>query len=221
MGVLAQLAADQLGAPQHVGPLVVAAKLHIAAVVLEQVVEVVGLHNHVVELQEGQALFHPLLVALGPEHVVHREAGPYVPQDLDIVQLHQPVGVVDHHSLAVAELDEPLHLFLEAVAVVADGLLGHHGAHVGAAGGIADHAGASADKGDGTVARHLQPLHQAQGHEVAHMEGIGGGVEADIEDRLPLVHHLGNFFLVGHLGDKPTGLQFFITGHVVVSPLSL
>ena len=71
MGVLAQLPADELGAAQHVGPLVVAAELHVAAVVLEQVVEVVGLHDHIVELQEGQALFHALLIALGPEHVVH------------------------------------------------------------------------------------------------------------------------------------------------------
>ena len=29
---------------------------------LEQMVEVVGLHNHVVELQEAQPLLHPLLI---------------------------------------------------------------------------------------------------------------------------------------------------------------
>jgi len=50
IGVLAQLAADQLGAAQHIAPLVVAAELHIAAVVLEHIVEVVALHDHVVEL---------------------------------------------------------------------------------------------------------------------------------------------------------------------------
>ena len=38
------------GATEHVGPLVVAAKLHVAAVVLEEVVEIVALHYHVVEL---------------------------------------------------------------------------------------------------------------------------------------------------------------------------
>ena len=87
VGVLAQLAADKLGAAQHVAPLVVAAKLHVAAEVLEHVVEVVALHNHVVELQEGQALLHALLVALGPEHVVHAEAGAHFPQQLHVVEV--------------------------------------------------------------------------------------------------------------------------------------
>ena len=205
--------ADELGAAQHVGPLVVAAELHVAAVVLEQVVEVVGLHDHIVELQEGQALLHALLIALGPEHVVHREAGAHVPQQVDIVELQQPVGVVHHLGLPLAELDEALHLLLEAVAVVLDGLGGHHTAHVGAAGGVADIAGAAADEGDGPVARHLQPLHQAQGHEVAHVEGVGGGVKADIENGLPLVDHLGDLLLVGHLGNQSAGFQFFVTGH--------
>ena len=48
---------------RHIAPLIVAAKLHIAAVVLEHVVEVVALHDHVVELEEGQALLHALLIA--------------------------------------------------------------------------------------------------------------------------------------------------------------
>ena len=66
VGVLAQLLADQLGAAQHVAPLVVAAELHIAAIMLEQVVEVVGLHDHVVEFQEGQTLLHPLTCSSPP-----------------------------------------------------------------------------------------------------------------------------------------------------------
>ena len=213
VGVLAQLAADELGAAQHIGPLIVAAELHIAAVVLEQVVEVVGLHDHVVELQEGETLLHALLIALGPEHIVHREAGAHIPQHLNVVQLQQPVGVVHHLGLALAELDEAFHLLLEAVAVVLDGLRGHHAAHIGAAGGVADIASAAADQGDGAVARHLEPLHQAQGHEVAHMEGVGGGVKADVEHGLPLVDHFGDLLLIGHLGNEAAGFQLFVTSH--------
>ena len=213
MGVLAQLATDQLGAAQHVAPLVVAAELHVAAVVLEQVVEVVGLHGHVVELQEAQALLHALLEALGPQHVVDGEAGTDVPDEVHIVQVQQPVGVVDHLGLALAEVDEPGHLLLEAVAVVLDSLLGHHGAHVGAAGGVADHGGAAADQSNGLVAGHLQPFHQAQGHEVAHVEGIGSGVKANIEGGLAVVHQLPDLVLVGHLGDQAAGNQFFVNLH--------
>ena len=212
-GVLAQLAADELGAPQHVGPLVVAAKLHVAAVVLVQVVEVVALHGHVVEFQEGEALLHALLEALGPEHVVDGEAGPDVPDEIDVIQVEEPIGVVHHLGLALAKLDEALHLLFEAGAVVLDGLPGHHGAHVRAAGGIADHGGAAADEGDGPVARHLQALHQGEGHEMAHVEAVRRGVEADVEHGLAVVDDLADLLLVGDLGDEAPGFQFFVDLH--------
>ena len=85
--VLAELPADQLRAAEHIAPLVVAAELHIAAVVLEEVIEVVGLHDHVVELKEAQALFHTLLVALGAEHIVDAEARAHLAQQLDVIEL--------------------------------------------------------------------------------------------------------------------------------------
>ena len=87
VGILAQLAADQLGAAQHVAPLVVPAELHVAAIVLEHVVEVVALHDHVVELQEAEAFFEALLIALGAEHVVDGEACADLAQELDVIEL--------------------------------------------------------------------------------------------------------------------------------------
>ena len=57
VSVLAELAANKLCAAQHIRPLIVAAKLHIAAVVLEHVVEVVALHDHVVKLKEAEKPF--------------------------------------------------------------------------------------------------------------------------------------------------------------------
>ena len=213
MRVLAQLAADQLGAAQHVAPLVVTAELHVAAVVLEQVVEVVGLHDHVVELQEAEALFHALLVALRAQHVVDREARADLAQQLDIVELHQPVRVVQHHRLAFAEFDEALHLLFEAVAVVLDGLDRHHRAHVRAARGVADHARAAADQCDRAVTRHLQALHQAQRHEMADVQAVRRGVEADVEGRLAVVDHFADFRLIGHLRDQPARFEFLVKCH--------
>ncbi len=210
MCVLAQLPADKLCTAQHIAPLVIAAKLHVAVVALEEVVEVVGLHNHIVELQEAKPLLHTLLVALRPEHVVHREAGPHLPQQVHIVQVQQPVRVVDHLGLALAELNKPLHLMLKALSVVVDVLPGEHFPHIGAAGGVADHGGAAADEGDGLVARLLQALHKGQGHEVARREAVGGAVKADVEGGLARVDHLANFVLVGDLGDQPPGRQFFV-----------
>ena len=71
MSILAELSSDQLGTCQHVGPLVIAAELEVAAVILEQFVEIVCLHQHVVELEECESLFHPLLVAFRPQHVIY------------------------------------------------------------------------------------------------------------------------------------------------------
>ena len=74
MCVLAELFADKLCAAEHIAPLVVAAKLHIAAVFLIESVKVVALHYHIVEFKEAQALLHALLIALRAQHIVNREA---------------------------------------------------------------------------------------------------------------------------------------------------
>ena len=182
-------------------------------------VKVVGLHDHIVEFQKAQALFHALLVALGPQHVVDGEAGAHLPQQFHVVQLQQPIRIVEHPGLPLAEFDKALHLLFEAIAVVLDGLGRHHGAHIASAGGVSNHSGTAADQGDGPVARHLQPLHQAQGHEVAYVKGIRSGIEADIEYRLARIDHFRDLFLIGDLGDQPPGLEFFITSHVHFVPL--
>lgn len=131
--------------------------------------------------------------------------GAHLAEELDVVQSQEPLGVVHHHGLALGEIDETAHLLLEAVAVVLDDLWGHHGAHIGTAGGISDHTGAAADQGDGTVARHLQALHQAQGHEMSHMQAVRRGIESDIEYGLTFVDHFFNLFFIRHLGDQAAG----------------
>ena len=60
---------------------------------------------------------------------------------------------------------------------------------------------------------HLQPLHQAQRHEVAHMEGVGSGVESDIENSLAVVDQIPDLLFIGHLGNEPAGFEFFVNLH--------
>ena len=86
IGIFAQLFTDQFRAAQHIAPLVITAELHIAAVVLEQVIEIVALHDHVVEFQERESLFHPLLVTFGAQHIIHRKTGADLSQQIDIFQ---------------------------------------------------------------------------------------------------------------------------------------
>ena len=213
MGVLAQLAADQLGAAQHVAPLVIAAKLHIAAIMLEHVVEIIRLHNHVVELKEGKALFHALLVALSAQHIIDTEAGAYLTQQLHIVELEKPISVIEHDGLIRAKFDKALHLTLEAFGIVVDVLRGEHLAHIGATRGITDHSGTAANEGNGTVPCHLQALHQRQGHKVTGRQAIGCAVKANIEGRLALIDHFFDFFFIGNLRNKSAGNQLFINLH--------
>ena len=54
---------------------------------LEEVVEVVALHYHVVKLKEAESLLHALLVALGTEHIVNGEAGTDLTQKLNVIEL--------------------------------------------------------------------------------------------------------------------------------------
>ena len=130
MCVLAELLADQLCTCQHVAPLVIAAELHIAAVFLIQAQEIICLHDHVIELKEGEALLHSLLVASGAEHVVDREVHTDITDKLDVVEVAQPVCIVDHQRLVGSELDKAAHLLFEALAVVVDHFDCHHGTQI-------------------------------------------------------------------------------------------
>ena len=166
---------------------------------LEHVVPVVALHDHVVELQEAEALLHALLVALGTQHVVDGEACAHFPQHIDIVQGLEPLGVIQHQCLTVGEVDELFHLALEALGVVFDGFLGQHLTHIAAAGGVADQSRAVTDQCDGLVAGHLQTSHQTQGHKVSHMQRIRRAVKANVESRLAVVDHVTDLFLIRNL----------------------
>ena len=75
MSILTQLTAEEFGTAQHIAPLIVTAEFHVAAVFLVQHIEIIALHDHVVEFKEGKTLFHSLLVALCSQHVVNTEAG--------------------------------------------------------------------------------------------------------------------------------------------------
>ena len=213
VSILAELLAYELGSAEHVAPLIVAAELHVAAVVLEQIVEIVALHYHIVELKETQTLFHALLIALGTKHIVDGEAGADLAQKFDIIKVEKPIGVVHHLSLALAEVDKTLHLASEALGVVIDILAGEHLSHVGASRGVAYHCSAAADKSYRLVASHLQSLHERKSHEMTCREAVCGAVKTNIECSFAAVYHLSDFRLVRHLRDKSARNEFFINSH--------
>ncbi len=87
-----------------------AAELQGAAVAPVELKEIGRLHQHVVELEEGQRLFvlQPAAHEFQCDHLVDREVHPVVAQELDVAELLQPIGVVGHHRVGglVAESEE-------------------------------------------------------------------------------------------------------------------
>ena len=193
--------------------LVVAAELHVAAVALIESVEVVGLHDHIVEFEEAETSLHSLLIALGSEHSVYREARAYLAEKLHVVEVEKPLGVVDHKSLAVREVDKTAHLLFEALDVVLNLFLCEHLAHIGTSRGVADHAGAAAEKRDRLVACHLQTLHKAERHKVTYVKAVGCGVKADIKYRLAGIYQFSDFFFVCYLSNQTSCNEFLIYSH--------
>ena len=181
VGRLLHLATNQLHATQHVGPLVVAAQFHNAIVILMQLPEVIGLHNHVVEFKEGQALFPTFFEAFSGEHAVYRKMHAYLSEQAYIVQVEQPISVVGNNGLALAKVDEAAHLLFEAGNIVLNELGSEHLAHFVLAAGVANHAGTAAQKHDGAMACLLHMAHHHQSNKVTHMQAVGSGVKANIE----------------------------------------
>ena len=64
-----------------------------------------------------------------------------IAQQFDIIQFKQPVGVVDHNSLAFRKIDKACHLFFKAGYVMRDKFRSQHFTHIVFAAGVANHTG--------------------------------------------------------------------------------
>ena len=152
--------------------------------------EVVGLQDHVVELQERQRLLaiQAQLHRVEGQHAVDREMPAEVSQKLDVVELVEPIGVVGHDRVAraVAEAEELTEDALDARHVGGDLLVALKLAGLVLAGGVADPRGAAAHQHDRLVAEALEPAQHHDRDQIADMKRAGGDVVADVGDRGPL-----------------------------------
>ena len=183
-------AAAEVDAGDDVAPLVGSAHLQVAADAPVELDEVVGLQQHVVELDERQ-----LLLALEPharrvhrQHAIDREVLADIAQELDVVERRQPLGVVDHDGigLALAEVEELGKDRLDAVLVGVDLLDRADRARLIAPGRIADARGAPAHQRNRLVAGLLQPVQHHDRDQAADVERRRGAIIADVCDNLAL-----------------------------------
>ncbi len=67
------------------------------------------------------------------------------PQKFNIIQIQKPLRIIHHKGFSLGKIDKTAHLLFKAFAVVVDGFLRHHGAHITSPGRIAHHSGAASD----------------------------------------------------------------------------
>ena len=195
---------DELSAGGDVAPLVGTAHLQLAALVRVQVVEVVALEQLVGEFGEREAVaclaVQTLLHAVLGHHVVDGDVLAYVACEGKEGEVLHPVVVVDQFGTVggiAIEVEEACQLCFDTCHVVCQRSFVEQVALLALAGWIADHAGGTSDEGEGLVAATLQVAQHHHAAQVADMEAVGCGVDAEIscylffcEEFLSARHHL-------------------------------
>ena len=213
LGLGTQLAADELRAGGDVAPLVGAAQLDFAVHRLVEVQEVVALHELVGELGERHAVtlaVEALLDRILGHHVVDGDALADVADEVQEGEVLHPVVVVDH-ACGVGgvrvEVEQLGQLPLDGLLVVAQRLLVEQVALLRLARGVANHARGAAHEGQRTVAAQLEVLENHHAHQVADVQRVGRGVDAQVGRR----HLFFELFLcAGHDGvNHAAPFEFF------------
>ena len=169
--------------------------------------EIIGLHNHVVEFQEGKTLFHAVLVALSCQHTINSEVGTNLTKQINIIQLAEPVTIVYHQCLAVTKINEACHLLLELIAVILNILIGEHFAHITAARRITYSTSTTTYKTHWPVTSLLKMRHNHKPQKMAYMKAVSCWIKTNIEGNLLIFKHCTNFIFVSTLGDVATLFQ--------------
>ena len=182
--------AGQLDAVDDIAPLVRAAHLQPAAGAAGQLEEVVGLEDHVVELEEGQRLLavEAQLDAVEGQHAVDGEVAADLAQERYVLRARQPFVIVEHDGVGgpVAEDQEALEHPADAGDVGLDSSWLSSWRALVLAAGVADLGRPAAHQHDRLVPGLLQPAQHHDLDERADVQRRRRGVEADVgRDDLP------------------------------------
>ena len=131
-----------------------------------------------------------------------------LPEKIDVVELGQPIGVVEHHRPAhsfprmFGEIDDGLKLGFHRFAVGEDLFLAEHLAHFALAGGIPDHGGSPADERDRLMPRLLQVMKGEERNHMTDVKAFAGRIHPDVHPNRFLIHQVAQPFQVGARFDK-------------------
>ena len=97
---------------------------------LEQFKKIIALHQHIIELKEGQPPLQPLLVAFRRQHAVDGEVNADVTDKLNIVQRQKPIGIVGHEGFPLREVQEMRKLLMDLFGIAVDIIQSQHFTHI-------------------------------------------------------------------------------------------
>ncbi|MEZ5248514.1 MAG: hypothetical protein R2713_04610 [Ilumatobacteraceae bacterium] len=125
----------------------------------------------------------PRLDGVLGHHLVDREVLPHVTQELEDRDRHRPVGVVDQRGLVRPglEVEQLAELGLDALDVVAKGVHVEQVALLAASSRVAHHARGATGEWERPVTCELEATHEQLTDQVADVERVGRGIEADVE----------------------------------------
>jgi hypothetical protein len=145
------------------------------------------------------------------EHLVHRDVLADVPEELQHRDRFGPRTVVDQCGLerALVEVQDARQLRPDGREVAVEGIGIEQRALLRSAAGIPDHPGRATGKRHRSVAEELEPTQQEQRYEVAHVQAVGGGVEARIDRDRALAQASTEGIEVGVVVHQASGQQVF------------
>ena len=125
-----------------------------------------------------------------------------ITQQLDIIEVKQPIAIFQHQRLTVRKIDEFFHLPFEAHGIVVDLLNREHFAHVRFTGRITDHCSTGAKQRNWAMPCMLKALHNNHLKEMADVQAIGGRIKPDIERNLLAIEKFFDLLRVCHLRNQ-------------------
>ena len=140
------------------------------------------------------------------------------PEELDVVEVGQPILVVGGEAGLAVEAHESVELRAEQLGVRVDGLVGYHLAHLALARRVAYPRGSSAEQRYADMPGVPQVPEREKGYHVADVQGRSCRIATDVEGHGSRVHQGGKPLDVGALLDKATFLQGLQSAIHIVPP---
>ena len=152
-----------------------------------------------------QALAH----GVEGQQAVDGKVPTHLVEKLQVANAVQPVGVVHHQTVIAgrAHMHEAGEGLADAGDIVLDLRLTEHRPALVAKARVADARGRAADQQDRAMAKALQPAHHHQPLQMADMQAVGGGIDAQVNGRAALLQVLAQAVEIGALVDKTAFLE--------------